>query len=231
MKIENSVALVTGANRGIGAEFVAQLKERGARKIYAATRTAVIPTSDRVEPVILDITDSDRVETVAALASDVTLLVNNAGIGTGADLISGELSAIRDEMETNVFGALRVTRAFAPVLGRNGGGAIVNVLSAASWLSAPGAGGYAMSKAAAWSLTDATRVELAAQRTQVLGLHMAMVDTDMTSGFDVPKASPRDVVAQALDGLEAGADEVLGDEATRQLKAGLSAVPGARYLA
>lgn len=231
MKIENTVALVTGANRGIGSEFVRQLRDRGAAKVYATTRKPGTPALPGVEPVLLDVTDHARIRAVAAQAVDVELLVNNAGIASGADLLSGDVDAIRQELETNLFGVLELTRAFAPVLARNGGGAVLNVLSAASWSTAPGAGSYAMSKAATWSLTNATRVELAAQGTQVLALHMAMVDTDMTAAIDVPKATPGDVVAQALDGLEAGAEEVLADELTRQLKAGLGAVPGARHAA
>lgn len=229
MNIENSIALVTGANRGIGAEFVRQLRERGAARIYATARTPDVATGPRVEPLVLDITNDQQIKAVTLRAADVTLLVNNAGMASGTDLIAGDLDTIRHELETNLFGALKLTRAFAPILGRNGGGAILNVLSAASWYSAPGAGSYAMSKAAAWSLTDATRIELAAQKTHVLGLHMAMVDTDMTAAVDVPKSTPQAVVAEALNGLEAGATEVLADAITRQLKAALDVAPDVRY--
>ncbi|MEI4747909.1 SDR family oxidoreductase [Rhodococcus erythropolis] len=229
MQITNSVVLVTGANRGIGAEFVRQLKERGAAKIYATTRNVHSISSNGVEAVALDVTDDGQVQAVAARATDVQILINNAGISSGVDLISGDLDTIRHDLETNFFGALKLTRAFAPVLATNGGGAILNVLSAAAWHTAPGATSYAMSKAAAWSLTDATRVELAAQGTQVVGLHMAMVDTDMTAGIDLPKVSPDVIVTAALDGIESGATEVLADAVTVQLKAGLHLDPTERY--
>lgn len=229
MQIKNSVVLVTGANRGIGAEFVRQLKARGAARIYATARTAGSIDDSDVEALALDVTDDQQIEAAAVRAADVTVLINNAGVASGADLISGDLLTIRRELETNLFGMLKLTRAFAPVLKRNGGGAILNVLSAASWMSARGAGSYAMSKAAAWSLTDATRLELATQGTQVLGLHMAMVDTDMTAGLDVPKSTPADVVAQALDGLESGADEVLADALTQHLRDSLGLPTLERY--
>jgi NAD(P)-dependent dehydrogenase (short-subunit alcohol dehydrogenase family) len=229
MKIKNSVVLVTGANRGIGAEFVSQLKARGAAKIYATARSVESIGVNGVEALALDITDDGQVQSVAARVNDVELLINNAGVSSGADLVSGDLDVIRQELETNFFGPLKLTRAFAPILRANGGGAILNVLSAAAWFAAPGATSYAMTKAAAWSLTDATRVELATQGTQVLGLHMAMVDTDMTASLDVPKSSPAVIVAAALDGIEAGATEVLADAMTVQLKAGLHLDPTERY--
>lgn len=229
MQIENAVVLVTGANRGIGAEFVRQLKERGAAKVYATARSVDAIDVDGVEVLPLDITDEAQVREVAAHASDVTLLINNAGVSSGADLLGGELATIRNDLETNFFGALHLTRAFAPILKSNGGGAILNVLSAAAWFSAPGATSYAMTKAAAWSLTDATRVQLASQGTQVTGLLMAMVDTDMTAGVDVPKTSPSSVVATALDAIEAGAIEVLADDITTGLKAQMHLDPAERY--
>jgi NAD(P)-dependent dehydrogenase (short-subunit alcohol dehydrogenase family) len=225
--------LITGANRGIGAEFVRQLKARGAGKIYATARdmdSFQFPVGvEAVEVLGLDITDDDQIEAVAARAVDIDLLINNAGVASGADLLTGDLEVIRWDFEINFFGALKMTRAFAPVLGANGGGAVLNVLSAAAWFSAPGATSYAASKAAAWSLTDATRVQLAAQGTEVLGLHMALVDTDMTAGLDAPKTHPADVVAAALDGIEQSWTEVLADPITIGLKSGLHLDPAARY--
>jgi NAD(P)-dependent dehydrogenase (short-subunit alcohol dehydrogenase family) len=233
MQIKGSTVLITGANRGIGAEFVRQLKVRGAARIYATARDAdsiQLPGGvEGVDVLELDITDDDQIEAAAALAVDVDLLINNAGVASGADLLTGDLEVIRRELEINFFGALKMTRAFAPVLGANGGGAVLNVLSAAAWFSAPGATSYAASKAAAWSLTDATRVQLAAQGTEVLGLHMALVDTDMTAGVDAPKTHPADVVAAALDGIEQSRTEVLADPITVGLKAGLHLDPAARY--
>jgi short-subunit dehydrogenase len=229
MQISNATVLVTGANRGIGAEFVRQLKERGAAKVYATARSIDSIRAQGVKALALDITNEAQVQAVAAQASDVTLLINNAGVSSGADLVTGELGTIRSDLETNFFGPLHLTRAFAPILGSNGGGAILNVLSAAAWFSAPGATSYAMTKAAAWSLTDATRVQLAPQGTQVTGLLMAMVETDMTAGINVPKSSPAAIVTAALDGIEAGAIEILADDVTVGLKAQMHLDPAERY--
>ncbi|GAA1748127.1 SDR family oxidoreductase [Aeromicrobium alkaliterrae] len=229
MKIENAVVLVTGANRGIGAEFVAQLQARGAAKIYAAARDASTITAAGVEALELDVTDPEQVRAAAAAAGDVQLLVNNAGISTGTSLVSGDLAAIRREMETNFFGPLQTTRAFAPVLAANGGGAVVNVVSALSWFTVPGAGAYAASKAAAWSLTDSTRLELAAQGTHVVGVHMGLVDTDMAQGVDAPKISPAALASAGLDAVESGRVEVVADEWATFVKSGLTLDPTERY--
>jgi short-subunit dehydrogenase len=167
----------------------------------------------------------------AATASDVQLLINNAGVASGATLIGGDLDSIRDELETNFFGPLRLARAFAPVLEASGGGAILNVLSAASWFAHPSSTTYSATKAAAWSLTDGIRVELAGQGTQVLGLHMGPVDTDMMAHLDIDKTDPATVVAAALDGIEAGASEVLADAIATQVKASLGLDPSERYAA
>jgi NAD(P)-dependent dehydrogenase (short-subunit alcohol dehydrogenase family) len=230
MQIEGSVALVTGANRGIGAAFVRLLLERGASTVYAAARDPrSVQTEARVVPLALDVTDPGQVEAAVRAAGDVSLLVNNAGISTGTSLVTGDESAIRREMETNFYGPLRMTRAFAPVLRDHGGGAVVNVLSALSWFTVPGGGAYAASKAAAWMLTDSARLELAAQGTHVVGVHMGLVDTDMTAGFDAPKITPSALAGAALDAVESGAQEVLGDEWARFVKAGLALEPEERY--
>lgn len=229
MRIQGAVALVTGANRGIGAEFVRQLHARGAKKIYAASRSGADAAIAGVQAVTLDITDGEQVERLAAELTGVDLLVNNAGIATGAPLVTGDFAEIRREFETNVFGSLALTRAFARNLANNGGGAVLNVLSAATWFAAPGATAYAATKAAAWSMTDGLRVELAAQRTQVLGLHMAVVDAGMGRDAQGPKASVDAVVARALEGIEAGAAEVLADDVSRQLKSNLHQDPMQRY--
>lgn len=228
MQLNNAVVLVTGANRGIGAEFVAQLKQRGAAKIYAASRDGAIDV-DGVEPVKLDITDPAQIQAAAAAASDVQVLINNAGISTGTSVVSGDVADIRREMDTNFFGPLLMTQAFAPILKANGGGAIVNVVSALSWFTLPSAGAYAASKAAAWSLTDSTRLELADQGTRVVGVHMGLVDTDMTAGTDAPKISPASLAAAGLDAIESGADEVLGDDWAKLVKSGLTLTPSERY--
>jgi NAD(P)-dependent dehydrogenase (short-subunit alcohol dehydrogenase family) len=231
VQIAGSVVLVTGANRGIGAEFVRQLKARGALKVYGAARNVDALRADGVVPVRLDVTDEADIAAAAATASDVRFVINNAGVASGASLMESDLAVIRAEFETNFFGPLRVARAFAPILKANGGGALLNVLSASSWLSTPGATTYAASKAAAWSMTDGLRVELAQQGTEVVSLHMGPVDTDMIAGFDVPKSTPAEIVAAALDGIEARATEVLADAPARRVKTSLTLTPSERYAA
>jgi NAD(P)-dependent dehydrogenase (short-subunit alcohol dehydrogenase family) len=223
MKIENAVALVTGANRGIGLAFMRELVARGARKVYAGARNPAAVIQSGVQPLRLDVTRSEDVAAAAELASDVTLVINNAGIAqTGGFLAPDSEDVARRIFETNFFAMLRMSKAFAPILKANGGGALLNVLSVASWVSAGGLAAYSASKSAAWSLTNALRNELTSQKTQVLALHMGYVDTDLTRGFEVPKSSPEEIVKRALDGLESGLDEVLADELTLQVKRGMT---------
>ena len=230
MKIENAVVLVTGANRGIGLAFARELLARGARKVYAGARDPAAVRQTDVQPLRLDVTTSDDVAAAAELASDVTLVINNAGIAQpGGFLAPDSEDVARRIFETNFFAMLRVSKAFAPVLKANGGGALLNVLSVASWVNGGELAAYSASKSAGWSLTNALRNELAAQKTQVLALHMAYVDTDLTRGFDVPKSSAEEIVKRALDGLESGLDEVLADELTLQVKRGMTA-PRPSYL-
>jgi NAD(P)-dependent dehydrogenase (short-subunit alcohol dehydrogenase family) len=228
MLLKNAVVLVTGANRGIGAEFVAQLKERGAAKIYAASRHASVDVYG-VEPIRLDITDPSQIQAAADAAGDVQVLINNAGISTGTSVISGAVADIRREMDTNFYGPLLMTQAFAPILKANGGGAILNVVSALSWFTLPGVGAYAASKAAVWSLTDSARLELADQGTHVVGVYMGLVDTDMAAGVQAPKISPSALAAAGLDAIESGLDEVLADDWARLVKSGLTLDPSERY--
>lgn len=231
MKIEGSVVLVTGANRGIGAEWVRQLRARGAGKIYAAARNVgSVAAADGVVPIALDVTNESQVHAAAAQAADVQIVVNNAGIAFRQPLVGGDLRKIRDEFEVNVFGPVYVAEAFAPVLKANGGGAIVNALSTVSWFSFPGMAGYSATKAAAWSLTDALRLELADQGTLVLALHEGPVTTPMGDNFPIDKIEPGQVVTAALDGLEAGASEVIVDDVTRFVKSTLTDDPS-RYAA
>jgi NAD(P)-dependent dehydrogenase (short-subunit alcohol dehydrogenase family) len=226
MDIAGSTALVTGANRGLGRLFAQQLLERGASKVYATARDPRAIDLPGVVTLALDITDPDAVAAAAAAAPDVTLLVNNAGVSTYADLVTGDLEAIRREIDTNYFGPLAMVRAFAPLLKDNGGGAILNVNSRMSWVSYPaGANAYGAAKAAAWSMTNGIRLELAEQGTQVTGLYLSATDTDMMAGWDIPKNDPADVVRQALDGVQAGATEVLADQDTIDAKAALAQVP------
>jgi NAD(P)-dependent dehydrogenase (short-subunit alcohol dehydrogenase family) len=232
VQISGSVVLVTGANRGIGAEFVQQLRDRGAAKIYAAARDAgTVVEADGIEPLRLDVTSQDQVDAAAARATDVQILVNNASILRVQPLVGGDLGEIRREFETNVFGPLRMSRAFAPLLAANGGGAILNVLSLTSWLAVAGQTSYCATKAAAWSLTEGLRLELADQGTEVVGLHMGPVDTDMGGQVEsgLHKLSPAEVVSAALDGIEAGAIEVLADDLTREVKRRVAGDPADRY--
>jgi NAD(P)-dependent dehydrogenase (short-subunit alcohol dehydrogenase family) len=222
MDITGAVALVTGANRGLGRRFAAALLERGAAKVYAATRNPESIDLPGVVPLRLDVTDPESIRSAAALAGDVTLLVNNAGSSTGASLLGGSLEDIRLEMDTHYFGTLAVTREFAPVLERNGGGAVLNVLSVLSWFTAPQVAAYSAAKSAAWSLTNALRLELASQKTQVTALHVGYMDTDMAKGVDGPKIDPAVVAGLALDGVEEGRFEVLADDVSRNVRAGLA---------
>ncbi|MBI1758837.1 MAG: SDR family oxidoreductase [Actinobacteria bacterium] len=214
MQIENSVALVTGANRGIGAQFVAHLLARGAAKVYAGARrpeslaAVVAAAGGRVVPVQMDIDDPASVNAAAAFASDVNLLINNAGVLAFGGPLDGDPSQIARDMETNYFGTLRSCRAFVPVLEATGGGAIVNVLTIIALAPMPGLGGYSASKAAAYSMTQALRAQLRDRNITVHGVFPAGVDTDMLAGVDAEKADPSDVVAAALDGLVAGTEDI-----------------------
>jgi NAD(P)-dependent dehydrogenase (short-subunit alcohol dehydrogenase family) len=224
MKISGSVALVTGANRGLGQVFARELVSRGAAKVYGAARHPEAVTDPGVTPVGLDITDAERVAQAARQCADVSLLVNNAGVLKYSTFTGGPgLDAARAEMDTNYFGTLSMCRAFAPVLAANGGGAIVNMLSVSSFRPSPFDATYGASKAAEWSLTNGVRIELHHQGTLVVGVHASFIDTDMAAlATNVPKDSPESVVRQALDAVEAGQVEVLADEPTRTVKAELS---------
>ncbi|MFT3707448.1 MAG: SDR family oxidoreductase [Archangium sp.] len=226
MKLQNAVVVITGANRGIGREFAQQLLKRGVKKIYGTSRDPRKVDLPGVTPIALDVTSEKDVAAAARIATDATLVINNAGIANFGGLVGAEREAVlRSHLETNVFGALKVASAFAPVLARNGGGAILNVASVASWVSNPLLANYAVSKSALWAVSNGLRHELRAQGTQVFTLHMGFVDTDMTSAVNMPKSTPADIVQRALDGLEAGTEEILADEFTRQVKQALVAQP------
>lgn len=226
MQIANSTVLITGANRGIGLAFAKAFLDRGARKVYAGARDPAKVSLPGVTPVRLDVTSGADVQAAAQLAQDTTIVVNNAGIANLGSFLAADAEAVlRSHLETNVLGVLRMSQAFAPVLARNGGGALLNVASIASWISSPLLASYAVSKSALWSLSNGLRNDLRGQGTQVLTLHMGFVDTDLTKGIEMPKATPEAIVERALQALEAGAHEVLADELTKQVKGGLSAEP------
>ena len=226
MKLDNATVLITGANRGIGLAFARHALARGARRVYAGARDPDRVALPGVEPVHLDVTRPGDIAEAVQRCGDVTLLINNAGIAElGGFLAEDSEASARRQMEVNYFAPLRMSRAFAPVLAANGGGALLNVLSVASWVHGMELAVYGATKSAAWALTNGLRHELRPQGTQVLALHMGFVDTDLTSAIDAPKSSADDIVRRALDALEAGAEEVLADDLTRTVKQGLSAEP------
>jgi NAD(P)-dependent dehydrogenase (short-subunit alcohol dehydrogenase family) len=219
-QLADSVVLVTGANGGLGTEFVGQALKRGATRVYATARNPREWEDSRVVPLRLDVTDPASIMNAAAAAADTTVVINNAGVSGGESLLTMPFDQLRVVYEANVFGPIAVARAFAPVLAENGGGALVDIHSALSWLAIPGA--YSGTQAALWSVTNTLRLELAGQGTQVVGAHLGYTDTPMTAGKDVDKADPRDIVAAIYDGLEAGESEVLADDTSRWLKSQLS---------
>lgn len=213
MKIEGSVALVTGANRGLGKAFAEGLVEAGTAKVYAGARDPAAVTDTRVTPIRLDVTDPKDIAAAVARCTDVNILVNNAGAMLLSPLLAdGSDAALRREMEVNVFGMAAMIRAFAPVLARNGGGAVANMLSVVSWFVYPFNATYGVSKHAALAVSDAARIELRAQGTQVIGIHAGFIDTDMAAFVPGPKTPPRQVVDRTLAAIRAGRDHVLADD-------------------
>ncbi len=233
MQINGSIALVTGANGGIGRAFVAELLKRGAAKIYVAARDTaslreLLQGGDRrLVPLPLDVTDPDQVAAAASIAGDVTLLINNAGYAAFEGAIAApNVDDARREMDVNYFGTLAMTRAFAPALAASGGGATINMLSMLALVSLPVAGTYAASKAAALSLTRSMRAELGAQGTQVIGVLAVQTDTAMGAKLPEPRMKPHEVVSDALDALEAGCnDEVVAGAQTRAIHEAFTSNP------
>lgn len=212
---KHTIALVTGANRGLGLAFVEELLAKGAAKVYAATRKPNKFDDPRVVNIMLDLTDPASIKEVAKLAPDTTLVINNAGIFLHSTVINAPIDDVRLEFETHVFGPLQLIQAMAPILKANGGGAIININSALSWL--PGSS-YGASKAALLAITNTIRLELAPQGTQVISVHSGLIDTDMVRALDLPKHSPKDIAQAALDALKKGKSEVLADDMTRHAK-------------
>lgn len=214
MQIQNSVALVTGANRGVGKQYVAQLVKRGASKIYVCARNiddlsaTVSIAPSLLEPLQLDVTNADQIVEAAAMAKDVTLLINNAGSLNFGGALEVSNSAIEQDMAVNNDGLRNVTRAFTPIIETNGGGAVVNMLTLLSLVSAPGFAGYNASKAAAWSMSMSLRAYLRPKNIQVINAFPAGIDTDMLVGVDAPKDSAVDVASDVLNALEANQEDV-----------------------
>ncbi|MEU1295049.1 MULTISPECIES: SDR family oxidoreductase [unclassified Streptomyces] len=225
--IAGSVVLVTGGSRGIGRALVQALHERGAKKVYATARDPRTVTHPDAVPLALEVGDPASVAAAAEQAQDVTVLINNAGAAVNANFLTSPVDDVRREFETNFFGPLLTARAFVPIIERNGGGHLLNVHSVLSWIATHGS--YSASKAALWSQTNSLRLDLKPRGIDVTGLHVGYVDTDMAAAIDAPKSSPERVAEQALDGIETGAFEVLADELTRQVKAGLAGDPAALY--
>jgi NAD(P)-dependent dehydrogenase (short-subunit alcohol dehydrogenase family) len=218
--LAGQTVLVTGANRGMGREYIGQLLERGVAKVYAAARDPrTINVADpRVVPRQLDVTNATSVAAAAEAAPDVSILINNAGISRATSVLEPDTSNLREELETNLFGPLAMSSTFADRIAARSG-AIVNVASVLAWL--PVGASYGVSKAAMWSATDSMRIELAPRGVQVVGVYVGVVDTDMAKFTDLPKSNPADVIRQVLDGIESGAEEILADELTRTVRAGL----------
>lgn len=226
MQIKDSIALVTGANRGLGKAYVKALLNAGVKKVYAAARDiGSIEAAPGVVPLKLDVTKPEDIQAAVASANDVNLLINNAGINgrNGPSAGDIDIDTLRLELETNAIGPLATSLAFAPILAANGGGAVVNMHSALSWVNLPNTITYSASKAAVWSLTNGLRLQLAGQGTLVVGVHVAFVDTDMTRGLEgVPKADADEVVARVLSGIENNETEVLADGTAQAIKQNLS---------
>lgn len=228
MELRGATALVTGANRGFGRAVAAELLGRGARVYAGARRPETVDLAGAI-PLALDITDAASIDAAVAAAGDLTLLVNNAGTPPAADLLTADLGAIREEFETHLFGTLAMTRACAPVIAANGGGGVLNILSVLSWYSVAERGAYGAAKAAAWSMTNALRVQLAPQGVWLMALHVGFLDTDMAAGTSDPKMPVADAARAAVDGIERNDPEIVLDDVSRNVQAGLAGGVRALY--
>ncbi|MFJ3405933.1 SDR family oxidoreductase [Promicromonospora sp. NPDC090134] len=226
--LNGAVVLVTGANGGIGTQFVRQALDLGAAKVYATARNPRTWDDERIVPLALDVTDAESIRAAVEAASDVTVLINNAGASvSSAGILTHTDEEIRRSVETNFVGPLLLARAFAPILSANPGSVIIDVHSALSWYAV--AGIYSATKAALWSATNSLRLELAPAGVHVVGVHVGWVDTPMAAHTTDPKTDPVDLVRIVFDATEAGEYEVLADATSVQAKAGLSAPLEAVY--
>jgi NAD(P)-dependent dehydrogenase (short-subunit alcohol dehydrogenase family) len=230
MEITNSVALVTGANRGLGKAYTDALLAAGAAKVYAGARRPSSIADPRVVPVQLDVTQPEDVNAAAETCADINLLINNAGIMLAKPMLAADSeAAFRAELEVNVFGVLRMVRAFAPVLAKNGGGAIANMLSVVSWFVYPYNATYCASKHAALALTDGVRIQLKTQGTQVVAVYAGFIETDMAASVDSPKVSPQQVAERTLAGIRSGQDHVHADESSERIWQAMKTDPAALH--
>jgi NAD(P)-dependent dehydrogenase (short-subunit alcohol dehydrogenase family) len=230
MDINDSVVLVTGGNRGLGKALVQAFLDAGARKVYVGSRTPIKTSDPRLQPIKLDITNAQDVAAAAETCQDVTILMNNAGVAALTSLLTAPLAdEARQLMETNYFGTLAMVQAFASHLQQNGGGAIVNMLSVASWFATPISTSYSASKYAALALTQGIRIELRSQGTLVIAVHAGYIDTDMAATIDAPKTSPQEVAARIIEGIRNNQEEVLADQRSHEIKAALASNPQLFY--
>lgn len=225
MNIEKSVALVTGANRGIGRELVRALLDAGAAKVYACARnpdtlTSVVALdSVRVKAAQVDVTNKESIVALSKMTGDVNLLINNAGVLDFGNILEVSDETLQRDFETNFYGKLFMARAFAPAIERNGGGAIVNILTLVSLVSAPGLAAYNASKAAAWSMTMSLRASLAGKGVAVHGVFPGAVDTDMIAAVEMPKASASEVANAIVAGIADNQEDIFPDGMSKQVYA------------
>lgn len=225
MQIKNTTALVTGANRGIGLALVKALLGSGVRRVYATARDVktleaiVALDRARVKPLQLDVTNKELISVAAAAASDVTLLINNAGVLEFGSFLDVPADKVARQFATNFYGKLDTALAFTPIIEANGGGVIVNLLTLVALASMPGLSTYNASKAAAWSMTQSLRATLASKKIQVVAVFPGAVDTDMLAGVDMPKTSPMDIASAVVAGIESGTEDIFPDPMSTQLYA------------
>jgi len=217
MNITGKTVFITGANRGIGEALVNEALRRGARRVYAGTRGAIDIADDRVVPVQLDVTNEGQIEQAARAVSSLDVLINNSGIAPHDDL--SDPAVIEQALAVNFFGMYKVSRAFLPLLKR-AKGALVNNLSLMALAPLPLTPSYAISKAAALSMTQSLRALLAVENVSVHGVFLGPVDTDMTRGFEIPKASPQSVAEGIFDGLENREEDIFPDPLSRSIADG-----------